>query len=209
MALPASDSFTTSTDQNLTAYSANWSAVSLNMYVFQTPDSCCANGADESACRWSADTFNNDHYSQAVIEAIGTVNWTGVACRCSSSAATYYGLYPGSTGTSDSYLFKMVAGTWTQLGPSGGAWATSDTIRLEVTGTTIRPMRNGSTYATIGSQTDSSIASGWAGVCGYGLTSLSNVRIDNFLADNLGGGVTAHPFAAIVVTPFYPHHMEV
>lgn len=193
MALPASDNFTTGTDQLLTAYSANWSAVSNNMWVFQTPDSVTASANAESACRWSADAFNNDQYSQAAIEAIGSLNWTGVAVRCASGAATYYGLYPGGTGTADSYLFKMVAGTWTQLGPTGGAWSTSDTIRLEVSGTTLTPIRNGSTYASIGAQTDASIASGSAGVCGYGDESLSAVRIDNFLADNLGAAPVLLP----------------
>lgn len=193
MALPATDSFTAAADGLLTAYSANWAATSVDMWVFATPDSVTASANSECACRWSADAFNANQYSQAVIEALGTINWTGVAVRCAAGAATYYGLYPGGANQADSYLFKMVAGTFTQIGATGGAWVTSDTIRLEVSGTTLTPIRNGSTYATIGAQTDASIASGSAGLCGYGDESLGSVRVDNWQADNLGGATKAPP----------------
>jgi hypothetical protein len=179
MALPATDTFTTGTDQSLTAYSANWTANSGAFAVTASTDTVRADGGGgEDMAHWNADTFDANQYAQVSITSVDS-SYIGVAVRCHASAATGYGLYAGVT---ESYLYKIVSGTWTQIGSAGGAWSNSDVLRLEVSGTTLTPKRNGSTYSTIGAQTDSSISSGYAGLSGY---EVSGGTGDNWEGGNL------------------------
>ena len=76
MALPATDAFVTASNQTLTAYSANWAAVTSNGLVDATQDAVRANSTSTDAfVRWSADTFANNQYCQvrvAVLSSGGT-----------------------------------------------------------------------------------------------------------------------------------------
>jgi len=186
MALPVSDAFTSASDQLLTTYSASYSNVSNAFTVLGASDdvyqsSGVSNGG-EGGVRWNADTFNNDQYASIKLSAVTVSNLRGPAVRCSSSAVTYYGFYADNN---EHYLFKMVAGTWTQIGSTDTTnGAVNDVLRLEVSGTTLTPKRNGSTWSQ-GAKTDSSISSGYGGMCGYGTS--TSTRMDDFAAGNLGG----------------------
>ena len=183
MALPATDNFTAANGTALTTYSANWTLNNGN-FAINTNAVYPNSGSTENGAHWNADTFNNDQYSQGdlISEALGRA--IGVAVRCHASAATFYGWYNDTAG---SYLFKMVAGVWTQLGADQASWAVNDIPRIEAEGTTIRGLVNGSTVIT---QTDSAIASGSAGLSGY--HAASSVRLDNWEGGDLGaaGGNT-------------------
>lgn len=183
MALPATDSFTTGSDQLITAYSANWQAVSSTMQVIAATDDVAPNGAGlESGAGWTADTFNNDQYSQVVITALNVASAAGAAVRMDLGGGdSYYGYYSDSN---NSYLFVM-SGGWTQLGSNAAAAAVSDVVRIEASGTTITPKKNGSTTGTPGAQTNSTLSSGAAGVCGW--DNDVNSRLDNWEGGNLGG----------------------
>lgn len=185
MALPATDNFTTATSQALTTYSANWSLNSGNFQV-DTTDVVVANASAECGAFWNADSFAAAQYAFLTRTAVGT-DWLGPGTRhAGAGTASYYGFYTNGDG-SETYVFKMVSGTWTQLGSAGSVnIVAGDVLRLESNGSTHTPIRNGSTYTSIGAQTDSSLSSGSGGLCGYGLATLSNAG-DTWEAGNLAG----------------------
>ncbi len=180
MALPATDLFSSGSDQSLTAYSANWTVIVGGFWVYATGD-LTTNALVDSVARWNADTFQDDQYSEAVFTEM-TGDYIGVVVRCAAAAETYYGYTSGST---NSYLFKVVGGVQTSLG-TGAPFGAGDVIRLEASGTTITPKRNGA-VADIGAVVDVSIASGYAGVGGYGGLSFTH-RFTSWS----GGNLTTH-----------------
>lgn len=192
MTLPASDAFTGS---NWAALSASWTMKVGDLVIYS--NGVIPNRAgEESAARWNADTFDNDQYSQVTYVAETAADVAiGVAARMATAAAiTYYGWYAS---TAASYLFKVVASTWTQLGSDGASPAVNDVMRLEISGTTVTPKLNGTT-ADIGAQSDSAIASGAAGLASF--NSSTGARIDNWAGGNLTGEPPAYqprPPAAI------------
>jgi hypothetical protein len=186
MALPASDAFTDVNGTQLTAHSASWT---LNFEDFDIQSNALApdapSGYVDALAHWNADAFNNDQYAQAVFVSAGSADrCAGVAVRvAAASTDTGYLWYSATAVGSASYLGKYVAGSWTQLGSNGAKWSNGDTCRLEASGTTITPKINGSTLNPPNAQTDSAIASGYAGVSGYG-DSTTN-KIDDWEGGNL------------------------
>lgn len=184
MALPATDTFTAADGTALTTYSASWTLNDGNFAI--NTNSVHSNAATvETGAHWNADTFNDNQYALGTIVAIGA-NPMGVAVRAHATAATWYGFYSDTGG---SYLHKNVAGVWTQLGSTGAAFSVNDIIRIEVSGATVTPMRNGATISPPGAQTDSAIASGSAGITGYNNSTSS--RVDGWEGGNLAGGATS------------------
>ncbi len=182
MALPATDSFTNSNGTQLNSHNANWTE--YNGFDIQSNAAHPDISADEAAANWTGDTFDNDQYSEGTITSLASGTYVGVLVR-SNSSSTYYGYYTDSGDAA--YLFKMVAGSWTELG-SGGVLSATDTMRLEANGTTLTPKVNGSLDSDVGAQTDSAISSGDAGVTGYNNDSS---YIDDWTGDNLGGAAPA------------------
>ena len=183
-ALPATDAFTAANGTALTVYSANWSNVQ-GAFAINTNAVHCNDSSDSSA-RWNADTFNNDQYSQATVAAITSGTYIGVSVRNSNSAANWY-TFVGDGGDG-SYLEKHAPGT-TQLGSKGAVFSTTQVVRLEASGSTITPKINAVTLNPPGAQTDSTYASGYAGVSGAGTSTGS--RVDSWEGGNLAGaGVT-------------------
>ena len=188
MALPATDAFTGTNGTALQTYNPSWT-INNGAFVINTSSVAANSAAAESAARWNADAFANDQYSQVVVAAIGSATNIGPAVRCSTSgAATYYGYYANGFAAQ---LFKNVAGTWTQFGANGAAVAVADTLRLEVAGSTLTPKKNAATDP-IGAFTDSAIASGAAGICGFDANTLN--RSDNWEGGNLGAAAKSLVF---------------
>ncbi|MCB9135150.1 MAG: hypothetical protein H6636_06975 [Anaerolineales bacterium] len=177
MSLPATDAFTGSDGTELTTYSGNWTLNSGN-FVINTNALAPYASVTEDGAHWNADTFADDQYAQIVLAAETSSHASGVAVRCHASAATYYGWYDDTTSC---YMFKMMGGTWTQLGAALGSETVGNTIKLEVVGTTLTYYRNGSSRAT---RTDSAISAGYAGVSGYGSSNSS--RVDDWEGGNVG-----------------------
>lgn len=180
------DNFTGTNGALLSARS-NWALNSADSADFQIQSnqlgiSPPATGGIDYAARWTGGAFNANQYAQCVINHNlgGTSEQIGLAVRVASdNSLTFYGIYTNGSATN---LFKMVSGSWTLIAdvtaPTSG-----DTIRLEANGTTIRYLINGvQDFST----TDSSIASGAAGVCGFASPSSSpNNLIDNWEGGNL------------------------
>lgn len=191
MALPATDAFTGTNGTALPTYSANW-ANNAGAFVINTNAVAPNSAAAECGARWTADAFANDQYSQCVLSAKeGTSNFeVGIGVRHAAAAtATYYGYY--QDGLNAGACFKNVAGTWTQLGAAFGSAAASTVIRLEIAGTTLTVLHGG---VSQGTRTDASIASGVAGLVGFGAS--TSQRADNWEGGNLGVAQVGKPWQA-------------
>jgi len=184
MALPATDTFTGTTGTQLTTYSANWT-LCLGDFDIQS-NALSADASGNNGAGWNADAFNDDQYAEATFAAVFQFVYLGVAVRCDVGTPddTFYLFYSDST--DGSYLEKIVNGAETQLGNKGATFAVNDVIRIEASGTTITPIKNGGTLNPPNAQTDASISSGAAGVSGYDDSAF--IRIDNWEGGNLGGG---------------------
>lgn len=126
--------------------------------------------------RYTALAAPNDGYAEiAVGSVVCTVSDEGVgpAYRIAAGAQTHYLV---QTNTEETRLYRVVAGTYTQLGSDGAACETGDVLRLTCNGTSISVQRNGTTI--IGPVTDAAIASGSAGL--WCATSSSPGRIASF-----------------------------
>lgn len=181
MALPATESFT-NTDGTVLSSHPNWS---LNAGSLDIQSNAVApnQGGGESGGRWNADSFNNDQYAFGTIVAVTSGNDVGVGVRHSAGGSNYYGYYGSSL---DAFLFKMVTGTWTQLGSTGNGLSVNDVLHLEVVGTGLTAKKNGSVDTSVGTSgqaTDSSLTSGSAGVTGFGDTTA--LRLDNWEGGNI------------------------
>lgn len=117
-------------------------------------------GADEGYCYYSDTTFTGDQYSQLIISGSLTNNYyIGVTVRSSSNNC--YGFY---VDTDDWYLFELISGSWSEIASGSDTFSNNDTLRLEVSGTTLTAKQNGSTITT---QTDNSLSTGAPGVAFY------------------------------------------
>ncbi len=191
-ALPATDAFTAANGTALTTYSTNWALNSGNFAINTNavhPNQTTA----ECGARWTADVFGNDQYSQGRLANLTTTGQTvGVAVRMATSgAASYYGYYADGSGSGKTFLFKMVSGTWTQLGSLGAALSANDVLRLEVSGTTLTPKVNGATQSPPGAQSDSALSSGAGGLSGYSVS--TSMRLDDWEGGNLAAPAITRP----------------
>lgn len=105
---------------------------------------------EDSLAYWSADTFANDQYSEAVFTSEGLV---GV--RCTTSGTLKYYEYGVTTG-SGSFIEIYDGTTWSTLA-GGGSVTNGSLVRCEITGTSLTAKVAGSTTITA---TDATIASG-------------------------------------------------
>lgn len=201
MALPVIDNFTAAADAALQTYSANWVINSGALTVNATGDYVqCDTVGSYSAAHWQGDTFAADQYAQVKISLkAGSSDWIGPAVRAHASANTYYGVFASvNFGANSIYLSKIVAGTLTDLAfVDGVAVAAGDVLRLEIVGTALTVKRNGTAVAGLTNITDSSIATGYGGLCGYGEGGDTSSWMDDFEAGNLGGAPVEMPAALL------------
>jgi hypothetical protein len=111
MSLPATDTFTSASDQALTTYSSSWTNNHGAFQVLGATDDVKSNtSSDETCAHWNADAFGNDQYAQVKITAVSGDTPMGPAVRCYASANTYYGYYGDSSASSQ--LSTRVAPLW-------------------------------------------------------------------------------------------------
>jgi hypothetical protein len=193
VALPATDAFTGSNGTALTTYSASWT-YNVGTFAINTNALQCTTDGIDCAAHRNDETFGNDQYATATVTAITSGAYIGLSVRCHASDNTFYGFEANSF---ESYLYKYVGGSYTQLGSTAAAFSVSDVLRLEANGTSVAPTKNGSATGTPGAQTDSAIASGYGGVAGSGNNSGS--RIDTWESGDLGGGATLRRYSLSLV----------
>lgn len=190
--LPASDSFNfNSAAETLTSWNPSWTYAGTSLFSVGTIGGsvgACWSAAGNviQLARWNADTFNNDQFAQAVIETLGSGSYAGVSVRL-NTAGTMTGYYVLFSNNNDLSLRKMLAGSETVISTLTRTNAVGETIRLEVSGTTLSVKVNGS--VVIGPTTDSSITGGSAGIGGYGND--GGTTMVNWQGGNLTAGTAA------------------
>ncbi len=193
----ASDNFNRS---NSTGLGANWTAVNNDFNVVSNR-AHKQGGVDTSALvvYTATQPATADQRTSATLYTDLTTGYGGLAVRASNSQETCYTLMANSV---ESYLFRYVNGTPTQLGSIGAGIANGTQIRLEVEGTgatvTLRVYTNSgggwalfTSLGTSGIYSDDSgsriTSPGYCGVAGYGTTS-SNAQVDDWSFEDVAGG---------------------
>lgn len=195
MALPATDAFTDTNGTALESHDANWTMIGTggnsSSWAINTnaayPDSTTSNFA-----RWDGDTFGDDQYSQAVLAAIDAAGSGrfGLAVRITSPGADtadkdgYCFAVRNWSGNEARYLYSVTDASETILDSDGTASSTSEVLRIEANGTTIRALVDD---VEILSATDSTHTSGSAGLYANN-KSTSDCRLDDWEGGNLGTG---------------------
>jgi len=161
MALPTTENFNGTTNDQLTTYSANWTLrdgdfdIQTNQVAPDDP------AADECCAYWNADAFDPNHYSK--ITPNGYANGLiGVATRIQPGANSYYGVYSGAAA---SYSFDVDAGAWTQQFTDASI-ATGTVLELRSNGSSHDVYEDDVINSTL-SFTDAGLSGGAAGICGY------------------------------------------
>lgn len=176
----ASDSFTGSNGTNLGTYSAKWAPNSdAAMVVIQNNSAACGTSTTglAHAYHWAFDVVGADQFSQATITGTDPVfSQIGVSVRVNiGSTRSFYDFY-GSTFSSE--FVVTTNGTESRLTSTGSAWALNDVVRIQVVGTTINALVNGSVWQTA---TDATFASGAPGLATVNNTSGTGLaRLDDW-----------------------------
>ena len=175
----------------------NWTTLSgtspfpFGGHLATTNNQACASAAGvDCYSYWSADSFNGDQYSQAVIATNG--NYTAVIVRAGGSTPNrFYFAYVTATGYGIAvYWDGNYAGTL--ISGSTVTWQAGDTNRLEVTGSaspvTLTMYRNGSPVLT----TSTSVYVKADGSPGIGINSstVPGLALDNWEGANLSSLTT-------------------
>lgn len=202
------DTFTGSNGTALATYSANWTFITADSgdaSLFGITNSGTAAGALFSATaltifRSVHGSYANDQYSEVVIENINALSSNAttyelaVMVRVSADTGAGADCYAlgivddaSNGGTHSFALLSVLNNTVTVLGSAfTSTLSNGDTIRLEVSGTTLTAKKNGSTIGT--PQTDANLASGNAGI-GGGRHS-GSIRATSWAGGDLGGAFT-------------------
>lgn len=185
MALPATDNFNRS---DLVSLGSNWTVLNSGGFGVSS-NNLYPNCSGDCGAIWNADTFADDHYSK--LGSITAVNSSGdfalgLSVRGAVSGSRYYG-YIGLPRSAERYLIRNDAGTPTALQHyTGGGVSIGNSMELRAVGSLITPMLNGSTDSSLGTATDSTYASGSAGVAGYSASNL--LRADDWEGGNITTG---------------------
>lgn len=185
MALLASDGFNRT---NANPIGSPWTTITSTS-AYQITSNAAAPTATASDCgsRWTGPTFPNDQWVQGRITMAGTNTGAGpgLVARCASAAETLYMIVANHNGTGSCTLYKAVSGTFTM--PWGGnrtvVWADGDLWRLEVRGTTLRVLVNGTPVGA--DVTDSGVTSGNPGI--FSSSTITSGSIDEWCAGDFSG----------------------
>lgn len=154
-----------------------WSSASIVSNAINSPGAALT-----PVAMWNNTTaWPNDQYAKlTVLATVETIsdNGVGPAVRMSNAADTMYFIQGNTVETK---LYKVVAGTFTQLGADGPAIAAGNTLELRAIGTAITAYKNG--VAIIGPITDAAIASGRAG---FWMSDASVETVDDWEGGDFG-----------------------
>jgi hypothetical protein len=164
----------------------------------------CAGGSSGNSTGdfYTATTFANDQYAEAIISGKAALNYFSVLGRGAGSAATRNVYQCTLGGSNEYYISKLLLGV-TQAGEVAGttSFADGDVLRLEVSGTTTVTVTLKKNGVTIDTLTDSSspIASGYTGLEFFWGTAGTRPTFDNFDTGDLSSG----PSIAVLAQSHY------
>ncbi len=114
--------------------------------------------------------FSADQSAKMVFEGSSQpTRFLGPAIRCSGSGATA-NFYAFVSSSSETYLMKMINGTWTRIGSIGAGLTSGDVMEIRAEGTTLSVLVNNQPFTgnvTRGQTTDTDLTSGTPGIVGY------------------------------------------
>lgn len=173
------DNFDAYATSSSLAAAANWTAVTGAWLIYKPASNGYARAntsGDESCIRYSAGTFASNQYSEVMFAVLGASNGAvGPAVRCQTGAVSYYGCY-WNKANSTIYVFRMVAGTWTEI--------TTYTSKTYVTGNKLKLQASGAGSATRLALYED-VGSGWAALG-------TNINPGGTYLDNGTPGVTGY-----------------
>lgn len=201
MAQFASDTFSGTDGTELSTYNSAWTKhpnFSGNLLITDA-ERVRRQNTTMSVYYHSGSPASADYTVSADLRAFDTdggITYIGPVARMNTSATTWYqARYAG--GSDDAWqLRKAVGGSYSSLGSTSQTFTNGDTrnVKLSVEGTTIEMFIDGS-GTPLFSTTDSSItAAGKAGLLASGSvtnppeSNIRNMHLDNFSADDIGGG---------------------
>ena len=162
----------------------NWTSVSGTPQLYNSSDFGGATADAYNLVYWSGSSLSNNQYSEVIMSALPASHQVIAAVRV-ADASNFYGLRATTTSFE---IFEVVSGTPATLLDLGAPYPTAtDTIRLEVSGTTLKAYING---VLRNQTTDSSLASGSPGVSVYlsGDTPTSRVELWRASSASESGG---------------------
>lgn len=180
------DDFTTGADEDLDVYDSDWvnALTASDFGVIAADDRVIANnnGGDFHCAAYEGATFANDQYAEVLMDMTGVL--LGPAVRCSSTNNEGYGYL---TGSGDWYLCIYDAdGLDSFISSGSGATSTgTETIRIEIVGTSIEVFQGGVSFQTA---TDSTFTAGSPGVTAFDYD--GSAWLDDFDGGDLSSGVS-------------------
>jgi len=196
MAVVASDSFTRA---NETPLASPW----VNLVIDTVSLRLASNHVDSpnynrDALAYYSATWPNDQYAQAKITVSGSAGGgqgAGVAVRIDGTGANYYRAVIDHAASNNVEVARVVSSSYTALGQRTTAFTDGDTLRLEVSGTTLTVKLNGSQLGATFS--DSNISSGSAGI--FFSSVETSATWDDFEGGDVGGAATpSHSFMTLL-----------
>ena len=174
MALPATEDFNAPawSDNDQIESSASWTLVKGAIDIQNTGSDgrYCGDTSGYCYAYWDDDTFDDDQYSQCVIDNVGGGgNYVGVGVRISETDNVYGVLTKNNT----QIPFKEVNGSNTELGSRGADTVSNGwKIKIAISGTTITYYRDDdaggfdvwTAVSDDGTHVDASLESGSAGI---------------------------------------------
>jgi hypothetical protein len=165
----------------------SWTEVGQNAGIQSNQVYCPVTSGTQYDPQANIDLASSDHWAQ-VTYPVGAgapaANW-GVHVRYSSiTPLTYYSLIYRSSGTRYE-LWKCVSGTNTMIANGvtlTAAGVVGDTIKLQITGSSLTGYRNGTAITGITAITDTAIASGTRVGLQMQAVGAGNTRLDDFSA---------------------------
>jgi hypothetical protein len=130
------------------ALGANWASTSDGGLAISSQAAAGTSASGVSGDIRTAENYASNQYSQVTLtstQLTGT-QWAGPAVRLSSNGQSgYLAIYYWNSGSPNLQLYKRSNGSWTQLGSTynSGALAAGTQLKLEVVGTTLALLVNG------------------------------------------------------------------
>jgi hypothetical protein len=183
MAVLATDDFNRGDSASL---GANWTTdgqSNVNKISSNTAVPTSLGGVSDTGSTYSAISWGNDHYSKVQISATGGAandeNGPGPAVRMSGSAGTrkFYRIAAQKAATNNVEVSKYNGTTFTVISNFTNSWSSGDTWEIDIQGTTLTWIKNGS---TISSTTDSLLSSGSSGITYSSCAGISAAAFDNW-----------------------------
>lgn len=185
------DDFNRSNTSTMTGYTeliGDWEVVSNKLQ-------CNTDGGGTGYyLRHDTDTGSNDMYSQAVTSSAqaNSSSNTGVLCRGQTGATNTSYQFTTNHGADTWGMWRVTAGSETQLGSGSTAIASGDTIRLETAGSILRGKINGTLVALVRDTTTAAGTRG--GLNGYNAVGTDVVELDNFETGSIADNPPAAPY---------------